>query len=225
MIVQIYTMQSVEEAYKVIDQGVNHIGLTPSYCGLPGEISYELAREIVDSVGDRATRVALSVDRDLAEIARMAETVRPDILHLCAPFGEVDVEQVRALCPMLPEGMRIMQAIPVGTSYEAVEHALAYQEVADVLILDSVDPNIDGIGASGATHDWNISREIVEKTRVPVILAGGLYAGNVAEAIRAVGPWGVDSLSHTNEPLPDGGFRKDIAKIKAFVDAARETLA
>jgi len=221
MIVQIYTMQSVEEAYKVIDQGVNHIGLTPSYCGLPGEISYELAREIVDSVGDRATRVALSVDRDLAEIARMAETVRPDILHLCAPFGEVDVEQVRALCPMLPEGMRIMQAIPVGTSYEAVEHALAYQEVADMLILDSVDPNIDGIGASGATHDWNISREIVEKTRVPVILAGGLYAGNVAEAIQAVKPWGVDSLSHTNEPLPDGGFRKDIEKIKAFVDAAR----
>jgi len=221
MIIQIYTMQSVEEAHKVIDQGVNHIGLTPSYCGLPGEISYELAREIVDSVGGRATRVALSVDRDLNEIAHMAEIVRSDILHLCAPFGEVDVTQVRALRPMLPEGMRIMQAIPVGTSYEAVEHALAYQEVADVLILDSVDPNIDGIGASGATHDWNISREIVEKTRVPVILAGGLYAGNVAEAIQAVGPWGVDSLSHTNEPLPDGGFRKDIEKIKAFVDAAR----
>jgi phosphoribosylanthranilate isomerase len=222
MIIQIYTMQSVEEAHQVIDQGVNHIGLTPSTCGLPGEISYELAREIVDSVGDRATSVALSVDRDLKEIARMAEVVRPDILHLCAPFGEVDVEQVRALRPMLPEGMRIMQAIPVGTSYEAVEHALAYQEVSDVLILDSVDPNIDGIGASGATHDWNISREIVEKTRIPVILAGGLYAGNVVEAIRAVGPWGVDSLSHTNEPLPGGGFRKDIVKIKAFADAARE---
>ena len=221
MIIQIYTMQSVEEAHAVIDQGVNHIGLTPSNCGLPGEISYELAREIVESVGDRATKVALSVDKDLNEIARMAKIVRPDILHLCAPFGDVTVEMVRELRPLLPEGMRIMQAIPVGTSREAVEIALAYQEVADVLILDSVAPEIGGIGASGATHDWNISREIVDKTRIPVILAGGLKADNVAEAIRVVQPWGVDSLSHTNEPLPGGGFRKDIAKIRQFVDAAR----
>lgn len=221
MIVQIYTMQSVEEAHNVIDQGVNHIGLTPSYCGLPGEISYELAREIVDSVGDRATRVALSVDRDLDEIVRMAKTVRPDILHLCAPFGELPASQVRALRSMLPEGMRIMQAIPVGTSREAVAYALEYQEVADLLILDSVAPEIDGIGASGATHDWNISREIVEKTSVPVILAGGLKPENVAEAIRVVRPWGVDSLSHTNQPLPNGGFRKDLAKIRQFVETAR----
>lgn len=221
MIIQIYTMQSVEEAHKVIDQGVDHIGLTPSSCGLPGEISYELAREIVDSVGDRATRVALSVDKDLSEIARMAKIVQPDILHLCAPFGDVTVKMVRELRPMLPEGMRIMQAIPVGTSRQAVDIALEYEEVSDVLILDSVDPNIDGIGASGATHDWHISREIVEKTRIPVILAGGLYAGNVTEAIRAVGPWAVDSLSHTNKPLPGGGFCKDLEKIKAFADAAR----
>ena len=221
MIIQIYTMQSVEEAHKVIDLGVNHIGLTPSDCGLPGEISYELAREIVDSVGDRATRVALSVDKDLNEIARMAKIVQPDILHLCAPFGDVPVEKVRELRPMLPEGMRIMQAIPVGTSREAVEIALAYQEVSDVLILDSVAPEIGGIGASGATHDWNISREIVEKTRIPVILAGGLKADNVADAIRVVKPWAVDSLSHTNKPLPGGGFRKDLDKIKAFVEAAR----
>ena len=221
MIVQIYTMQSVEEAHAVIDLGVNHIGLTPSDCGLPGEISYELAREIVESVGDRATKVALSVDKDLNEIARMAKIVQPDILHLCAPFGDVTVEMVRELRPLLPDEIRIMQAIPVGTSREAVEIALVYQEVSDVLILDSVAPEIGGIGASGATHDWNISREIVEKTRIPVILAGGLKADNVAEAIRVVQPWGVDSLSHTNEPLPGGGFRKDIAKIRQFVDAAR----
>lgn len=221
MIVQIYTMQSVEEAHKVIDQGVNHIGLTPSYCGLPGEISYELACEICESTAGWATRVALSVDRDLKEIARMADVVKPDILHLCAPFGEVGVEQVRALRPMLPEGMRIMQAIPVGTSREAVDIALEYQEVSDVLILDSVAPDINGIGASGATHDWNISREIVEKTRIPVILAGGLKPDNVAEAIRVVRPWGVDSLSHTNKALPGGGFCKDMAQIKAFVEAVR----
>lgn len=220
MIIQIYTMQSVEEAQAVIDLGVHHIGLTPSALGLPGEISYEKAREICERVGSRAVRVALSVDEDLDEIARMAHFVQPDILHLCAVFDKVPAASVRKLRPLLPAGMRIMQAIPVGSSREAVDHALAYQEVADLLILDSVTPEIDGIGASGETHDWNISREIVQRTRIPVILAGGLDPENVAEAIRVVQPWGVDSLSHTNQKLPGGGFRKDLARIKAFVEAA-----
>ena len=219
MIIQIYTMQSLEEALAVVGLGVNHIGLTPAEHGLPGEISYSLAHEICAGVGSRATCVALSVDRDMGEIVRMVKIVQPDILHLCAPFGEFPASSVRALRPMLPAGMRIMQAIPVGTSREAVEHALEYQEVADLLILDSVAPDIDGIGASGATHDWNISREIVQKTRIPVILAGGLRPENVAEAIRLVQPWGVDSLSHTNRPLPGGGFCKDLQRIQAFVHA------
>jgi phosphoribosylanthranilate isomerase len=54
-----------------------------------------------------------------------------------------------------------------------------------------------------------------------VILAGGLSPENVADSIRAVGPWVVDSLTHTNRPLPGGGFRKDLARVEAFVAAAR----
>jgi phosphoribosylanthranilate isomerase len=57
---------------------------------------------------------------------------------------------------------------------------------------------------------------------VPVILAGGLSPENVGTAIRAVRPWGVDSLTHTNHPLPGGGFRKDLDRVGQFVRAARE---
>ena len=53
-------------------------------------------------------------------------------------------------------------------------------------------------GARGETHDWAVSREIVERSRIPVILAGGLSAENVAEAIATVRPWGVDSFTHTD---------------------------
>ncbi|NWG76280.1 MAG: phosphoribosylanthranilate isomerase, partial [Rubrivivax sp.] len=81
---------------------------------------------------------------------------------------------------------------------------------------------IAGIGASGATHDWALSREIVRQVRVPVVLAGGLSPENVGAAIRAVRPWGVDSLTHTNQPLPGGGFRKDLERVRQFVLAARE---
>ncbi|MCB0014782.1 MAG: hypothetical protein KDE34_22860, partial [Anaerolineales bacterium] len=78
-----------------------------------------------------------------------------------------------------------------------------------------------GIGASGVTHDWNISREIVRRVKIPVILAGGLSPDNVAAAIAQVQPWAVDSLTHTNERLPGGGFRKDLEKVRQFVAAAR----
>ena len=57
--------------------------------------------------------------------------------------------------------------------------------------------------------------------RVPVILAGGLSPENVAEAICAVRPWGVDSLTHTNRPMSGGGFRKDLELVEDFVTAAR----
>jgi phosphoribosylanthranilate isomerase len=114
-----------------------------------------------------------------------------------------------------------MQAISV-TGSEAIADALAYQDVSDFLILDTQDPDIGGIGASGTTHDWSISREIVRRVRIPVILAGGLSPENVTEAAAYVQPWGVDSLTHTNFPLPDGGFRKDLQRVEAFVQAARK---
>jgi phosphoribosylanthranilate isomerase len=84
-------------------------------------------------------------------------------------------------------------------------------------------PGIAGIGASGETHDWNISREIVRQVRVPVVLAGGLSPENVAQAVSVVQPWGVDSLTHTSRPLPGGGFCKDLERVRQFVRAAHGT--
>jgi len=117
-----------------------------------------------------------------------------------------------------------MQAISVAGP-EAIDIALAYQPVVDYLILDTQDPGIAGIGASGVTHDWSISREIVRRVQIPVILAGGLSPENVAEAISIVQPWGVDSLTHTNRTLSNGGFRKDLDLVGRFVRAAKFTAA
>ncbi len=80
---------------------------------------------------------------------------------------------------------------------------------------------MEGIGAAGAVHDWRISREIVAESEVPVILAGGLGPDNVAEAIRVVGPVGVDSLTRTNRAVAGGGFRKDMDAVARFVAVVR----
>ena len=220
MKIQIYTMQTVDEARAVAALGVDHVGVTPSDSGLPGEVNFTTARAIVDAVRNLAVSVALSVDSDLAAIETMVRAVRPDILHLCGLKNTLPPDAVRTLRERLPN-VPIMQAVSI-TGPEALDVALAYQDVADYLILDSQAPDIAGIGASGMTHDWSISREIVQQVKIPVILAGGLSPENVAEAIRVVQPWGVDSLTHTNRVLPGGGFRKDLDRIRQFVMAARE---
>jgi phosphoribosylanthranilate isomerase len=216
--VQIYTMQSVAEAEAVAALGVDHVGVTPADLGLPGEVSHAIAADVCDAVRGTATSVALSVDTDNAAIAAMVRAVRPDILHLCGPPGAVPPDQVAALRLLVP-GVAIMQAVSV-VGPESVEVARAYRFVADYLILDTHDPAIPGVGASGAVHDWDVSAAIVADAGIPVILAGGLSPENVAEAIARVRPWGVDSLTHTNRPLPGGGFVKDLERVAAFVAAA-----
>jgi len=219
MIAQIYTMQSSEEALAVIDRGVDHVGVTPSSIGLPGEVSLDLAAYIVDAVRDKAVSVALSVESDINNIVQMVKWVKPDILHLCGLENTLPPQAVQQLKEKLPM-QKIMQAISVAGP-EAIDIAQAYAKVVDYLILDTQDPNIAGIGASGATHDWSISQRIVQKVQIPVILAGGLSPENVAEAISEVTPWGVDSLTHTNQKLANGTFQKDLNRVALFVKAAK----
>jgi phosphoribosylanthranilate isomerase len=216
--IQVYTMQSVAEALSVASAGVDHVGVTPSTRGLPGEVSIELAAEICRSLTGVAVSVALTVDDDLDVIASMANAVAPDILHLCGPPGVVGPSDVRQLRRRIP-GVPIMQAIAV-TGPDSIDVAISYASVVEFFLLDSVDPDIPGVGAAGITHDWKVSAAIVNAVDVPVILAGGLSPSNVAEAIAAVRPWGVDSLTHTSRPDGDGGFVKDIDLVSAFVSNA-----
>ena len=217
--VQIYTAQTVEEARALARLGVDHVGLTPSDLGLPGEIDLTRARAVRDALVGHARSVALSVDTDLPSIVEMVDAVRPDILHLCGPPGALGPEDVRALRGAIG-ATPIMQAVAV-TGPDALEVARSYAPVVDYLLLDSVAPSIPGVGAAGTTHDWDISAAIVAGVEVPVILAGGLSPANVAAEVSHVRPWGVDSLTHTNRPNATGGFSKDLDLVEAFVAAAR----
>lgn len=219
MIVQIYTAQSAEEAFRLAQRGVDYVGLTPTTIGLPGQISESTASEAVRALKGHAVSVALSVSSDVDEIERMAKAVKPDVLHLCGVTGAVPPSAVRLLRTRIP-GVRIMQAIAVGLEAD-YELAMEFAHVADILILDSVSEDIEGVGAAGVTHDWTRSARIVADSSVPVILAGGLSPANVADAIRRVKPWGVDSLTHTSRQLGGGRFEKDLDAVERFVRAAK----
>ena len=223
MKVQIYTLQSVSEAKKVASLGVDHVGITPANIGLPGEITLEVGKDICTSLTETTT-VAISVSNNIREIINMALFVKPDILHLCGNPGSISVNDIENLKEkIIDAGIEIMYAISVDND-QAIQAAVDYSHVSDYLILDTSTEEVEGIGASGKTHDWNISRSIVENVRTPVILAGGLSIENVQEAITKVKPWGVDSLTHTNKLMDDGSFIKDFKKVEEFVNKSKEII-
>jgi phosphoribosylanthranilate isomerase len=145
--------------------------------------------------------------------------LRATILHLGAGPDTHRPEHVTALKNMLP-GCGIMRSVAVAGE-ESIAVARSYDKIADYLLLDSFRPSDGKFGALGVTHDWTISRRIVEAVHVPVILAGGLGPDNVAEAIQAVRPAGVDSKTKTDR---DGSNAKDLDRVRRFHEAARAAL-
>ncbi len=215
MIVQIYSMTSIADAVATAKAGADLIGVVIAEPGIvPEGIGAEAARAVLSAIRPRARGVALSLSDDRDEICAMVDAVRPDILHVTAREIEPeDCAWIRArIAPV-----RLLRAIAVRAG-ETLSEADAHQECADYLMLDSGAKNLPSLGATGETHDWSVSRTIVERSRIPVILAGGLSAENVGDAIAAVRPWGVDSFTHTDVPGNRG--KKDPARVRAFVAAA-----
>jgi phosphoribosylanthranilate isomerase len=217
MLTQIYEVQSPEAADAVSAVGVDHVGVLVGWGDFPREIGFTQAAAVAAAVRPGSKLSMLFLGHDTARIERMAKALAPAILHLGAAPEALSVEAVAALKHALP-GIAIMRSLPV-IDEASVALAQSYDGVADVLLLDSHRAGDNQIGALGVTHDWSISRRIVEAVATPVILAGGLGPDNVAEAIRAVRPAGVDSKTKTDIP---GTHAKDLGRVRRFHRAAKE---
>jgi phosphoribosylanthranilate isomerase len=218
MLVQIYEVQTPEEAVALVRLGVDHIGVLVGDGAFPRELKTDRASAIFAALPPGANRVALSLSADPAEIARVIEQTRPDIIHIGAAAELFSVGDTRALKSAFPD-VRIMRAVPI-IDEASIACAKGYRGIADFLLLDSHDPGDRQIGGLGRAHDWTISRRIVDEVSVPAILAGGLDADNVAAAIAAVRPAGVDSKTKTDRADGNG---KDLDKVRRFVAAAKLT--
>lgn len=222
--IQIYSIQSVEEALQCVQAGAEAIGVAVATgADLPAEVPEATCAEIFAALEGRAQRVLLVVTPTEEETVEYVRRLQPDILQLCGNRLPATPE-LAAQCRAVRPGLRVLQAVGVDGP-GAIDRAKYFAGFCDMLILDSIAPGIAGIGAAGRTHDWSIDAEIVRSVPCPVVLAGGLDAENVKAAIEAVRPWGVDSFTRTSDRLPDGGSRKNIEKVRAFVQAAREAFA
>src|SRR5271154_679267 len=218
MLVQIYEVRTPEEAVALARLGVDHVGVLVGDGAFPRELAADRASAIFAALPPGTKRVALSLSADTTEIARVIEQTRPDIIHIGAAVELFSVQDTHVLKAAFPN-VQVMRAIPI-VDKGSIECAKDYRGVVDFLLLDSHDPGDKQIGARGRVHDWTISRRIVDEVGVPAILAGGLDADNVAAAIAAVRPAGIDSKTKTDRGDGNG---KDLDEVRRFVTAAKLT--
>jgi phosphoribosylanthranilate isomerase len=216
LLTQIYEVSTPEEARSISAIGIDHIGVLVGNSQFPRELSISAAARVAAAIQPPSNLSALFLTADISLIERWARELQPAIVHLGAASELLSPEDVALLKQKLP-GSRIMRSVPV-TGDGSLEIARGYDQIADFLLLDSHRTSDRQIGALGIPHDWSISRRIVELVRTPVILAGGLGPDNVADAIRAVRPAGVDSKTKTDQ---DGSHAKDLERVRRFHETAR----
>jgi phosphoribosylanthranilate isomerase len=176
-------------------------------------LSTRAARELMDLLPSDIDSVAVTVFDRPHKIMDICQQLRPCFMQLHGITPELSRENRQAF------DTRLIVAVNAKSPH-ALESAVSHSESADTLLVDSNRP--DGLGGTGCTHDWNLSRKIREAIYpVPMILAGGLTPQNVSHAIRMVRPYGVD-VSTGVESRP--GI-KDPAKIAEFVKKAKEAVS
>ena len=213
--VKICCIRSLAEAALAIRHGANAIGLVSAMPSGPGVIAEETIAEIAATVPPGVATFLLTSRRDANSIIAQQRRCRVNTLQLCDSVEPDCHARLRASLP----GIALVQVIHV-TGPESVDEAVSVAGSVDALLLDSDNQRlaVKELGGTGRTHDWRISRKIVESVRVPLFLAGGLTPENVATAIREVRPFGVDVCSGLRT---DG--KLDEQKVKRFFENIEAT--
>lgn len=213
--VKVCCISSVEEAAIAIGCGASALGLVAEMPSGPGVITDHQIQEIARSVPPGVSRFLLTSRTDAAGIIDHAESVGVEVIQIVDHVEAAVRERVKAQLP----AVRIAQVVHVEDA-SSVDLARDLAVHADALLLDSGSPGaaVKELGGTGRTHDWSLSRQIVERSQIPVFLAGGLKPSNVAEAVAAVQPFGLDLCSGVRT---DG--KLDPQKLEAFFAAIRST--
>jgi phosphoribosylanthranilate isomerase len=195
-----------DDAQLAIELGAWAIGLIfhePS----PRKADLDVAAAIGAEFRRQAEVVGVFVNRELGEVAEIADACSLTMLQLHGDEGPVYCDEIRRRT-----GLKVMKAARVrdAASLQALN---AFRQV-DFHLVDAHHPDL--FGGTGATFDWDLLR--ARRSKVPLVLSGGLTPDNVAEAIRQTHPFAVDTASGT-EASP--GI-KDPAKVKAFFHAAEQ---
>jgi phosphoribosylanthranilate isomerase len=210
--VKICGIKSVEDARLAVEFGADAIGLLVGQLhNSPDFITPEQAKHIVGEMPPFVSTVLVTHLHDREKIAELVTDVCPSTLQLHGKSRPADTRFLRQQFPQL----KISKALHANA--EGVEdEAETWVKYVDAILLDTSSPETDQVGGTGRTHDWAVSAHMVGTLRKPVILAGGLTPGNVANAIAKVRPFAVD----VNSGIKNAAGFKDPEKLRRFIEIA-----
>jgi phosphoribosylanthranilate isomerase len=204
-----------EDAAAAVAAGADAIGMI-FHPPARRNISTELAREIVASVGPFVTPVGVFVDARTETILSVSGEVGLRVVQL---HGDESAEQIADLGR---EGLKVLKAIRVDESLEARlnEWRAAMRELRGMLV-GLVLETAGQAGGSGVANDWAAARRHQEAGHFaglpPIIASGGLDERCVADVVRMIRPWAVDVSSGVEEVVG----RKSREKMEIFLEAVR----
>jgi phosphoribosylanthranilate isomerase len=210
--VKICCISSVEEASLAVRYGASALGLVSSMPSGPGVIPDNRIAEIAATVPPGVATFLLTSAQDAETIIAQQRHAGVNTLQICDRLTGGSYEDIRAALP----GVKLVQVVHV-TGPESLDEARLVATQVDTILLDSGNQSlaVKELGGTGRVHDWTISRAIRAAIDIPLYLAGGLYAGNVVEAIDAVRPFALDICSGVRT---EGWL--DEAKLDGFMRAA-----
>ena len=191
------------DAVLAVQAGADLIGLN-FVSDSPRRVSLDTAAEISRAVAGRTERVGVFRDATPEEIDRVLRRVDLDRLQFHGSESEEQVEEVD---------------LPVIKAIRGADAEAAAVYPGTILLLD----HPDGGSGKGRVWEWSEAAPLIE-SGFDVILAGGLSPDNVGGALGALGdllPWGVDVATG----VEGSGYRKDAARLAAFVQAVRKAEA
>ena len=237
MITQIYEIQTPEEAERCIGIGVDRIG---SVLLSREKWRQPQIRDVIRLSNDTGVKNSLIPLFSGDDLYRALDYYRPHFVHFCESLTDRLGREIRLdgflkaqrdLKERFPE-IGIVRSIPIprkgiSPDFPFLTIARTLEPLSDFFLIDTwigEEPVEGFVGITGEPCDWERSRELVSKSDIPVILAGGLSPENVYEALLETLPYGADSCTQTNARDARGRsirFRKDFGKVSRFVHEIR----
>jgi len=218
-LVQIAGVIDATEAQMLQQCGVRYLGFPLRLPVHREDLTEEEAAAIIKNLAPPVFGVLITYLSEANKIAAFCHALGARVVQL---HGDIDQDELTHLKTLDPN-LTVIKSLVVGMRDDKALEAMLRElsPFVDAFITDTFDPKTGASGATGKTHDWRVSRRLVELSPRPIILAGGLTAENVRRAILEVRPAGVDS--HTG--VEDATGRKSREKVKKFLSEAHEAFA
>ncbi len=208
---------SLEEAEMATRKGASALGFVIGGTNLTKPVPIETAKKIISVVSGRIETVLVTHFENTEEIIHVSEQIGCSMIQIVEDITIQQIEQVRT-----KTGKKIIKTVDTSKYFANSDYYEQCRKFSDLFLIDT---RFEGkLGGTGVVSDPNISKKIIEKLKIPILLAGGLNPQNVSELIKMTSPYGLDILSGVQDGETRDRYSLSEKKLAAFITNSKEAL-